>query len=210
MAYTEHEVRRVARLGLALARGRRGRITSVDKANVLEVSRLWRRVVQETTAEEGEGVELDHMMVDRAAMELVLNPTRFDVLLTENLFGDVLSDEAAALAGSLGALGSASLGDGINLYEPVHGSAPEIAGQGVANPMGAIASVALMLHHSFELHDAARRVESAVEAALADGIHTADLLGTSEDSAVGTVAFTDAVLARFDAAHPVTLTGRRR
>ena len=198
MVYSEDEVLRMARLALALARGRRGRVTSVDKANVLEVSRLWRRVVKETAAEEGEGIEVDHMLVDRAAMELVLNPTRFDVLLTENLFGDILSDQAGALVGSLGALGSASLGDGTDLYEPVHGSAPDIAGRGVANPLGAIDSVALMLRHTFRMEDAARRIERAYEAVLADGIRTVDLRLAGKEP-VGTSAFTGAVLERLEA-----------
>ena len=195
MVYSEEEVRRIARLGLSLARGSRGHVTSVDKANVLEVSRLWRRVVDETAAEEGEGVEVEHMLVDRAAMELMLNPTRFDVLLTENLFGDILSDQAGALVGSLGALGSASLGDGTDLYEPVHGSAPDIAGKGIANPLGAMASVALMLRHTFQMDAAARRVESAYEAVLEAGIRTVDLKEAGQDP-VGTVAFTGAVLER--------------
>jgi 3-isopropylmalate dehydrogenase len=198
MVYSDHEVRRLARLGLALARGRKGRMTSVDKANVLEVSRLWRRVVDQTVADEGQGVEVDHMLVDRAAMELVLNPTRFDVLLTENLFGDILSDQAGALAGSLGALGSASLGDGTDLYEPVHGSAPDIAGKGIANPLGALASVALMLRYTFKMEDAAKRVEDAYEAALADGIRTVDLKEPGLEP-VGTTQFTEAVLERIEA-----------
>ena len=199
MVYSEDEVRRVARLGLSLARERDGRMTSVDKANVLEVSRLWRRVVDETAAVEGEGVEVDHMLVDRAAMELMLNPTRFDVLLTENLFGDILSDQAGALVGSLGALGSASLGDGTDLYEPVHGSAPDIAGKGIANPLGAMASVALMLRHTFRMERAARRVELAYEAALEDGVRTVDLNEPGQEP-VGTTAFTDAVVERLEAA----------
>jgi 3-isopropylmalate dehydrogenase len=198
MVYTDDEVRRMARLALTLARGRRGRVTSVDKANVLEVSRLWRRVVDETAAAEGEGVEVDHMLVDRAAMELVLYPTRFDVLLTENLFGDILSDQAGALVGSLGALGSASLGDGTDLYEPVHGSAPDIAGRGIANPLGAIDSVALMLRHTFHMDEAARRVEHAYEAALSDGIRTGDLAEPGMKKA-STMEFTDAVLERLEA-----------
>lgn len=199
MAYTDHEVRRMTRLALRLARGRKGRVTSVDKANVLEVSRLWRRVVDQTVADEGEGVQVGHMLVDRAAMELVLNPTQFDVLLTENLFGDILSDQAGALVGSLGALGSASLGDGTDLYEPVHGSAPDIAGKGVANPLGALASVALMLRYTFHLEAAARRVEQAYEGALADGVRTVDLREPGVEP-VGTSAFTDAVLERLEAA----------
>ncbi len=197
MVYTEDEVRRIAQLGLSLARGRRGRVVSVDKANVLEVSRLWRRVVDETTAEEGEGVEVTHMLVDRAAMELVLNPTQFDVMLTENLFGDILSDQGGALVGSLGALGSASLGDGTDLYEPVHGSAPDIAGKGIANPLGAIASVAMMLRHTFRMENAAQKIESAYEAVLADGIRTVDLKEPGHEP-VGTTAFTDAVLQRLE------------
>jgi 3-isopropylmalate dehydrogenase len=198
MVYSDLEVRRMARLALTLARGRRGRVTSVDKANVLEVSRLWRRVVDETAAEAGEGIEVDHMLVDRAAMELVLNPTRFDVLLTENLFGDILSDQAGALVGSLGALGSASLGDGTDLYEPVHGSAPDIAGKGIANPLGAIDSVALMLRHTFHMDDAARRVEYAYGAALADGVRTGDLAEPGQKKA-STTEFTEAVLERLQA-----------
>ncbi|HCR04248.1 MAG TPA: 3-isopropylmalate dehydrogenase [Gemmatimonadetes bacterium] len=197
MVYSEDEVQRIARLGLSLARGRHGRLTSVDKANVLEVSRLWRRVVDETAAEKGHGVEVDHMLVDRAAMELMLNPTQFDVLLTENLFGDILSDQAGALVGSLGALGSASLGDGTDLYEPVHGSAPDIAGKGVANPLGAMASVALMLPHTFRMEASAQRVESAYEAVLADGIRTVDVKEPGQEP-VGTTAFTDAVLERIE------------
>ena len=208
MVYSDHEVRRLTRLGLSLARGRRGRMTSVDKANVLEVSRLWRRVVDETTAEEGQGVQVDHMLVDRAAMELVLNPTRFDVLLTENLFGDILSDQAGALCGSLGALGSASLGDGTDLYEPVHGSAPDIAGKGIANPLGAIVSVALMLRHTFGMEEEARRVENAYEATLADGIRTVDLKEPGMKP-VGTNEFTDAVLERLEAGVTATPGGAR-
>jgi 3-isopropylmalate dehydrogenase len=148
---------------------------------------------------------VDHMLVDRCAMELVLNPTRFDVLLTENLFGDILSDQAGALCGSLGALGSASLGDGTDLYEPVHGSAPDIAGKGIANPLGAFASVALMLRHTFRMEDAANRVEYAYEAALADGIRTVDLKEPGIEP-VGTTAFTDAVLERLEAAHATAST----
>lgn len=197
MVYGEDEVRRMARLAFALARGRRSRVTSVDKANVLEVSRLWRRIVDRTAAEEGEDIEVDHMLVDRAAMELVLNPTRFDVLLTENLFGDILSDQAGALVGSLGALGSASLGESTDLYEPVHGSAPDIAGKEIANPLGAISSVALMLRHTFQMDTAADRVEAACEAALADGVRTVDLAAPGQKPA-STKEFMDAVLERMD------------
>jgi len=143
------------------------------------------------------------MLVDRAAMGLMLNPTRFDVLLTENLFGDILSDQAGALVGSLGALGSASLGDGTDLYEPVHGSAPDIAGKGIANPLGAMASVALMLRHTFRMERAARRVELAYESVLEDGVRTVDLNESGQEP-VGTTAFTDAVLERLEV---VTATG---
>jgi 3-isopropylmalate dehydrogenase len=191
LAYSEAEVERVARVAFDLARRRRGRVTSVDKANVLEVSRLWRAVVSRVAGEYPD-VRLDHMLVDRAAMEIVLAPARFDVLLTENLFGDILSDEAAAVCGSLGVLGSASLGEDVALYEPVHGSAPDIAGRDEANPVGAIRSAALMLEHSFGLADEARAVEEAVTAALARGLRTRDV-SRNGTRPVGTRAFTDAV-----------------
>jgi 3-isopropylmalate dehydrogenase len=180
MCYTRAEVERVARVAFELARERRRKMTSVDKANVLENSQLWRRVVTETAALFPE-VALDHLLVDNCAMQLVLNPGRFDVLLTENMFGDILSDEAAVLSGSIGMLPSASLGSigpkgtRVGLYEPVHGSAPDIAGKNAANPLGAIGSVALMLRHSFGLRDEAASVESAIEAAVASGSVTADM-----------------------------------
>ena len=208
MVYTDHEVSRLAKLAFQLARARRGKVTSVDKANVLEVSRLWRRVVDETAKTDGQGVQLEHMLVDRCAMELVLKPTQFDVMLTENLFGDILSDQAGALVGSLGALGSASLGDGTDLYEPVHGSAPDIAGKGIANPLGSLVSIALMLRHTFKMEAAARRVEQAYESALADGIRTVDLREPGIDP-VGTTAFTDAVLERLEAAGAAAPGGSR-
>lgn len=198
MVYGRDEIERIARVAFEAAGERRGRVTSVDKANVLEVSRLWRRVVQEVAGDYPE-VELDHMLVDRAAMELVLHPTRFDVLVTENLFGDVLSDEAAAVVGSLGVLGSASLGGTTDLYEPVHGSAPDIAGRGVANPMGAIASASLLLRHTFEMRREADAVDAAVEAVLDDGHRPADLASAGEDG-VGTRAFTRRVLEALNAA----------
>ncbi len=188
LRYEEGEVGRIAELAFDLAERRRGRVTSVDKANVLETSRLWRDVVAEV-GRARPGVALEHMFVDRAAMELVLNPTRFDVIVTSNLFGDILSDEAGALAGSLGVLGSASLGGRSDLYEPVHGSAPDIAGCGTANPMGALSSVALMLRHTFALEEAAEALDDAVRATLAAGIWTADL-ATPADEPVGTDAFT--------------------
>ncbi len=176
LSYTAGEVRRVARVAFETARNRRAKVTSVDKANVLETSRLWREVVDEV-GREFPDVELDHMLVDRAAMELVRRPASFDVLLMENMFGDILSDEAAAVTGSIGLLASASLGTGTGLYEPVHGSAPDIAGRGIANPMAAILSMAMLLEHSAGRIDAARAVEQAVEAALEDGLRTADLAG---------------------------------
>jgi 3-isopropylmalate dehydrogenase len=183
LTYSEGEIERVARIAFDAARGRRGRVTSVDKANVLETSVLWREVA-EKVAKDYHDVDLDHMYVDRAAMELISSPSRFDVILTANLFGDILSDEASVLAGSLGLLPSASLGGKVGLYEPVHGSAPDIAGRGVANPLGAIGSMAMMLRYSFELEDEARAVERASAAALNEGFLTVDLVGP--DSAKST------------------------
>jgi 3-isopropylmalate dehydrogenase len=180
MTYTRSEIERVARVAFRLARGRRKKVTSVDKSNVLENSQLWRRVVVEI-AKEYPDVALDHLLVDNCAMQLVLNPRRFDILLTENLFGDILSDEGAVLAGSIGMLPSASIGDKrpsgawVGLYEPVHGSAPDIAGQNKANPLGAIGSVAAMLAYSFGLQEEASAVDAAVEAVLNSGKVTADL-----------------------------------
>jgi 3-isopropylmalate dehydrogenase len=174
MAYTRMEIERIARKAFELARGRRKKVTSVDKSNVIENSQLWRRVVIEV-AREYPDVELDHLLVDNCAMQLVLNPRRFDVLVTENLFGDILSDEGAVLAGSIGMLPSASLGESKGLYEPVHGSAPDIAGQNRANPMGAIGSAAAMLDYSFGLSKEARAVENAIGKVLESGHVTADL-----------------------------------
>jgi len=180
MVYTRPEIERVARMAFQLARNRRRKVTSVDKSNVLENSQLWRRVVTEIAAEFPD-VELDHLLVDNCAMQLILNPRRFDVLLTENMFGDILSDEGAVLAGSIGMLPSASIGAKkpsgvwVGLYEPVHGSAPDIAGQNKANPLGAIGSVAAMLEYSFGLHEEARSVNAAIEAVLNSGKVTADL-----------------------------------
>ncbi len=184
MVYTEDEVSRIARVAFELARGRRRHVTSVDKANVLEVSRLWRRVVTEVHAAYPD-VELAHQYVDSAAMDLVRQPSRFDVVLTENLFGDILTDEAAVLAGSIGLLASASLGDGPGLYEPIHGSAPDIAGRGVANPIGAIASVAMMLRSSLGLPEQAARLERAIEAVLEAGDRTKDLGGNATTQQIG-------------------------
>jgi 3-isopropylmalate dehydrogenase len=176
MRYTTPEIDRIARVAFEAARTRRRRVTSVDKANVLETSQLWRAVVTDV-ARDFPDVTLDHMYVDACAMALVTHPSRFDVILTENLFGDILSDEAAVIAGSIGLLPSASLGTGPGLYEPVHGSAPDIAGQDRANPIGTIASLALLLRHTFGLQAEAAALEQAIEATLLAGDRTADLLG---------------------------------
>jgi 3-isopropylmalate dehydrogenase len=191
LVYSKEEVERVAKVAFDLARTRRRRLTSVDKANVLEVSQLWRAVVDEV-AKGYPDVKVDHMFVDRAAMELVTNPKQFDVVLTENLFGDILSDEASAMCGSLGLLASASVGGKVGLYEPVHGSAPDIAGKGIANPIAAIRSVALMLSFSFGMPTEAAAVERAVAKALADGLRTADLVAKGKKS-VSTKEFANAV-----------------
>jgi 3-isopropylmalate dehydrogenase len=180
MTYTRTEIERVSRMAFHLARARRKKVTSVDKSNVLENSQLWRGVVTDI-AHEFTDVELDHLLVDNCAMQLILNPRRFDVVLTENMFGDILSDEGAVLAGSIGMLPSASIGDQrpsgawVGLYEPVHGSAPDIAGQNKANPLGAIGSVAAMLGYSFGLTQEAAAVDAAIEQVLSSGHLTADL-----------------------------------
>jgi 3-isopropylmalate dehydrogenase len=195
-SYTSEEIERVTRMAGRLAMDRRRRIVSVDKANVLETSRLWRSVVERVIGEEFPEVELEHMLVDAAAMHLLRRPTSFDVLLTENMFGDILTDEAAMLVGSLGLLPSASLGDGTTgLYEPIHGSAPDIAGRGTANPYGTILSAAMLLRHSLGLEAEARAVEDAVEAAITAGVRTADIArpGTA---AVGSRVAGDAVIQR--------------
>jgi 3-isopropylmalate dehydrogenase len=181
LRYSEGEVRRVARVAFDAARTRRLRVTSVDKANVLETSQLWRRVVS-AVAHDYPDVTLDHLYVDACAMLLALDPRRFDVVVTENLFGDILSDEAGALAGSLGLLPSASLGDGPAIYEPVHGSAPTLAGRDQANPIGAIASAAMLLRHSLRQEEAARAIESAIEATLAAGIRTIDIAAPGQEA----------------------------
>jgi 3-isopropylmalate dehydrogenase len=174
MVYTAPEVERVARVAFELARQRRKKVTSVDKANVLESSQLWRKVVTRIAADYAD-VELEHGYVDSCAMALVTRPTSFDVIVTENLFGDILSDEAAVLTGSLGMLPSASLGGKVDLYEPVHGSAPDIAGRGIANPLGAIASAAMMLRHTCKLEGEASVLEDAISSTLSEGNGTADL-----------------------------------
>jgi 3-isopropylmalate dehydrogenase len=175
--YTVAEVERIARVAFTAARTR---VTSVDKANVLETSRLWREVVTRVHAEEFPDVELEHLLVDNAAMALVSSPSRFDVIVTENMFGDILSDEAAMITGSIGMLPSASLGgSGPGLFEPVHGSAPDIAGEGIANPLAMFLSVALMLRRGLNLEAQASAVESAVDRALAEGLRTRDLGGSA-------------------------------
>jgi 3-isopropylmalate dehydrogenase len=179
LRYSVAEIERVARVAFQSARERRRLVTSVDKANVLEVSQLWRETVTRVSTEYPD-VKLEHLYVDFAAMRLVSNPASFDVLLTENLFGDILSDEAAVLTGSLGLLPSASLGEGPGLFEPVHGSAPDIAGMGVANPIGAIASAAMLLRHGLGLTDAAETVERAIDAVLEAGARTPDLATEGE------------------------------
>ena len=175
MIYAEDEVERIAHMAFKIAQKRQGRLCSVDKANVLEVSRLWREVVCEV-AKNYPDVELSHLYIDNAAMQLVLGPGRFDVILTANLFGDILSDEAAVVAGSIGMLPSASIGDKYALYEPIHGSAPDIAGQDLANPMATILSAAMMLRHSFGLEQEAKCIEDAVSCVLADGYRTGDIM----------------------------------
>ena len=173
--YTREEIERIARVGFGAARSR---VTSVDKANVLETSRLWREVVREVHSAEFPNIELEHLLVDNAAMRLVAAPRHFDVILTENMFGDILSDEAAMLTGSIGMLPSASLGaDGPGVFEPVHGSAPDIAGTGAANPLAMFLSAAMMLRHGLSLEEPAAAIESAVDRALANGLRTADLGG---------------------------------
>lgn len=177
-AYTVAEIERITRTAGELARQRRSKITQVDKSNVLETSKLWRSVSERVIRTEFPGVDIEHMFVDAASMHLLRRPRDFDVVLTENLFGDILTDEGAMLAGSLGVLPSASLGTGsVGLYEPIHGSAPDIAGQGVANPCGTILSAALLLRHSLGLHAEADLIERAVESALASGARTADIAG---------------------------------
>jgi 3-isopropylmalate dehydrogenase len=194
--YTVPEIERIARVAFEAARrrGDRPRVTSVDKANVLETSRLWRETVTRL-AGDYDDVDLDHMLVDNAAMQLVANPARFDVIVTENMFGDILSDESAMLTGSLGMLPSASLGTQgePGLFEPVHGSAPDIAGQGIANPLATFLSAAMMLRHGLGRHAEAQAIEAAVDSALERGLRTPDLAGPGEGT-VGTSEMTEAVI----------------
>jgi 3-isopropylmalate dehydrogenase len=195
-AYSIPEIERIARVAFEAAGGRDGRVTSVDKANVLETSRLWRETVTRIS-EDYPDVTLDHLLVDNAAMQLVARPAEFDVILSENLFGDILSDESAMLTGSLGMLPSASLGDGTGpgLFEPVHGSAPDIAGTGSANPLAKILSAAMMLRHSLGEEEAALRIERAIDRVLDAGLRTADIFsGASNETRVGTEEVTAAVI----------------
>jgi 3-isopropylmalate dehydrogenase len=196
MVYSEYEIERIARLAFETARTRRNRVHSVDKANVLESSRLWREVVHRLHAAEYSDVELVDQLVDNSAMQLIRTPNQFDVMVTENMFGDILSDEASMLTGSLGMLASASLGDGTALYEPSHGSAPDIAGQGVANPLATLLSVELMLRYSFDMHAAADELAAAIDAILAAGWRTRDIASadTPPDRIVGTTAMGDLVV----------------
>jgi 3-isopropylmalate dehydrogenase len=181
MSYSESEIERIARVAFELALGRRKKVLSVDKANVLDSSRLWRYVVTRV-ARDFPDIQLAHMYVDSAAMALVSRPADFDVILTENMFGDILSDQSGAVVGSLGLLPSASIGGKVGLYEPIHGSAPDIAGKGIANPLGAILSGAMLLRHSFQLEAEARAVETAVRAVLAAGNRTRDLAAKGQAS----------------------------
>ena len=197
MVYSAAEVKRIVRLAAQAAKGRDNRLTSVDKANVLEPSRLWRRVAAQVMAEEFPDVQYDVVLVDAMAMHLINRPRDFDVVVTGNMFGDILTDEASMLPGSLGMLPSASLGEsGPGLYEPIHGSAPDIAGQGIANPLATILAAAMLLRHSLSLNEEADAVESAVEKVLADGLRTADLSRGGE--AIGTEEMGAAVVARLN------------
>lgn len=198
LEYREYEVERIARQAFEAARKRRNKVTSVDKANVLETSRMWREIVHRIHDEEYPDVELEDLLVDNTAMQLINRPADFDVVVTENMFGDILSDEAAQITGSLGMLASASLGDGVALYEPSHGSAPDIAGRGIANPLAQILSVEMMLRYSFDMQDAADDVRRAVTAVLDEGWRTGDIAdaGTPADKLVGTKQMGDLVVAK--------------
>ncbi len=194
MAYSEMEIERIGRRAFELARLRRKKLASVDKANVLETSRLWRSVMHRLSAEYPD-VEYSDVLVDNCAMQLVRDPSQFDVVVTENMFGDILSDEASMVTGSIGLLPSASIGDGApGLYEPIHGSAPDIAGQDKANPIATILSAAMMFRYSFHLPDEADAIENAVDAVLAEGYHTADFAGRGEP--VGTAAMGDLIVGK--------------
>ena len=195
MRYSVDEIRRIARKAFEAARLRRHHVTLVDKANVLETSRLWRETVSDL-AKDYSDVELDYMYVDNASMQLVRDPKHFDVLLTENMFGDILSDEASMITGSIGMLASASLrNDSFGMYEPIHGSAPDIAGKNIANPIATILSVAMMLRYSFALENEAKAIEDAVSSALRDGVRTKDI-ALSGDEWVGTAGCGDEIIRR--------------
>lgn len=195
-AYSEMEVERIARVAFETARKRRKNVVSIDKANVLETSRLWREVV-ERVAKEYPDVDLAHMYVDNAAMQLVREPSRFDVAVTSNMFGDILSDEASQITGSIGLLPSASLGDSkCGMYEPIHGSAPDIAGTGKANPMATILSIAMMLRYSFDLGEEADCIENAVNQVLEDGFRTADIVGNSDVTPLTCDEMTEKIIER--------------
>ena len=198
LEYREYEIERIARQAFEAARKRRGKVSSVDKANVLETSRMWREIVHRIGVAEYPDVELEDVLVDNAAMQLISRPADFDVVVTENMFGDILSDEAAQITGSLGMLASASLGDGVALYEPSHGSAPDIAGQGIANPLAQILSVEMMLRYSFNMGEAADAVRAAVTAVLDEGWRTRDVAdaATPADRILGTAAMGDEVAKR--------------
>ena len=194
LTYSETEIRRIAKRGFDIAMKRRKKVTSVDKANVLDSSRLWRKVVEDVAKEYPE-VTLEHMLVDNCAMQLVKDPTQFDVILTENMFGDILSDEASMVTGSIGMLSSASLNETkFGLYEPSGGSAPDIAGQGIANPIATILSAAMMLRYSFDLDKEADAVERAVSAVLKDGYRTVDIMSEGMEQ-IGTKEMGDRVCA---------------
>ncbi|MCA1744048.1 MAG: 3-isopropylmalate dehydrogenase, partial [Desulfovibrionales bacterium] len=195
MIYSEDEIRRVAKIAFEAARKRRSRVCSVDKANVLDVSQLWREVILEV-AKDYPDVELTHLYVDNAAMQLVRDPSQFDVIVTSNLFGDILSDEAAVITGSLGMLPSASMGlKNPALYEPIHGSAPDIAGKDLANPLATILSVAMMLRHTFALNDEAEVIEEAVKKVLAKGFRTGDIMSSGMEQ-VGCTKMGDLVVSK--------------
>ena len=192
--YHRYEIERIVRVAARLTQSRKGNLCSVDKANVLETSRLWRDVCTNTIADEFDDINLEHMLVDAAAMHLINRPADFDVMVTENMFGDILTDEASMLAGSLGMLPSASLGDTTRgLYEPIHGSAPDIAGQGIANPCGMIASVAMLLRHSLALEEEAALVETALRQVIANGARTADL-ATGDERVLSTAEMTGKII----------------
>ncbi len=194
MQYSTSEIDRIARVAFEAAALRRGKVTSVDKANILATSQLWRKTVS-SVSQDFSGIEIEHMLVDNCAMQIVRNPKQFDVILTENTFGDILSDEASMLTGSLGMLPSASLGTRGGLYEPVHGTAPDIAGKNLANPLAAIGSVALMLRYTFKMVEAAQAIEAAIQSVLDDGLRSADIAANG-GNVLGTDAMAREVLSR--------------